>query len=303
MDIRPESLSGISTFVTVVQLGSFTAAAERLGITKSAVGKSIKRLEARLGVPLIHRTTRRMRLTFDGEVYYKACASAMEGIAITEARLTSNDQALQGRVHVDMPIAFGRHVLMPILLKIASPHPHLQLTMTFNDGLIDPMQVDADLVVRFGQLQDSSHLIARKLMGQERIICGSPEYFERYGVPAIPEDINNHHCIVGTGDGPPQHWALRIGEKSRMLTPPATHRLSDGESIVEMAAAGFGLCQMPVSLVRSKIDQGRLVPVLESYADVEVDIHLMWLRGASLAPRVRYFIDRLVEHAESGDLG
>ncbi|WP_140720641.1 MULTISPECIES: LysR family transcriptional regulator [Gammaproteobacteria] len=298
----PESLSGISAFVTVAQLGSFTAAAERLGVTKSAVGKSIKRLETRLGVRLIHRTTRRLRLTFDGEAYFKACSLAMESIAAVEARITSNDQVLRGRIHVDMPIAFGRRVLMPILLKVAEPHPHLQLTMTFNDGVIDPMQVDADLVVRFGQLQDSSHLVARKLASQQRIICASPAYLERRGVPATPDDLINHSCIVGTEDGPPQHWTVRDGGRSKLVTPPATHRLSDGESIVETAAAGFGLCQMPISLLRDKIQEGHLVPVLSDYSDVNVDVHLIWLREASLAPRVRYVIDCLVEHAQSGAL-
>jgi DNA-binding transcriptional LysR family regulator len=300
VEILPDSLSGLSAFVAVVQAGSFTAAADRLGITKSAVGKSIKRLETRLGVQLLHRTTRRLRLTHEGEAYFKACEAALESIVTAESMISTQDRGLRGRVHIDMPIAFGRSLLMPILFKVTSGHPHLHLTMSLNDGMIDPMTVDADLVVRFGKLQDSSHLVARRLGRQPRVICAAPAYLEAHGVPATPDDLAAHRCIVGTENGPPQHWNIREEGRSRLVTPPATHQISDGESIVEACAAGFGLCQMPLSLLRSRIGQGALVPVLSEYADADVDIHLLWLRQAVLAPRVRYLVDRLVEHAELG---
>jgi DNA-binding transcriptional LysR family regulator len=300
--MAPDSLSGIAAFVAVVEAGSFTIAAERLGVTKSAVGKSVNRLEARLGAKLIHRTTRRLRLTFDGQTFFKACTTALEEIAAAEVLITPQDNVLRGRVHVDMPMAFGRQVLLPILLEIAAPHPELALTMSFNDATVDPMRDQADLVIRFGQLHDSSHLVARKLATQRRIVCGAPRYLELHGVPATLADLNRHRCIVGTADGPPQSWTFTNDGRTVLVTPPATHRLSDGESIVETAAAGFGLCQMPAALVRSKIEEGRLVPVLESYADDWVDIHLLWLQEAALAPRVRYVIDSLIEHAQRGAL-
>jgi DNA-binding transcriptional LysR family regulator len=300
--MAPDSLAGVAAFVAVVEAGSFTIAAERLGVTKSAVGKSVNRLEARLGAKLIHRTTRRLRLTFDGQTFYKACTAALGEIATAEALITPQDNVLRGRVHVDMPMAFGRKVLLPLLLEIAAPHPELALTMSFNDATVDPMLDQADLVIRFGQLQDSSHLVARRLARQRRIVCGAPAYLERHGTPATPADLNRHRCIVGTVDGPPQRWTLTEDGRTVPVVPPTTHRLSDGESIVETAVAGFGLCQMPSALVRQRIEQGRLIPVLEAYSDDWVDIHLLWLQEAALAPRVRYVIDALIEHAKRGAL-
>ncbi|MCD9006467.1 LysR family transcriptional regulator [Luteimonas sp. XNQY3] len=298
----PDSLSGIGAFVAVVRAGSFTLAAERLGVTKSAVGKSLNRLEQRLGVKLIRRTTRRLQLTFDGEAYFQACSSALDGIAAAEAQITPYDKVLRGRVHIDMPMAFGKRVLLPLLLDMAAPHPELALTMRFNDATADLMRDEADLAIRFGQLPDSAHLVARKLTSQERLICGSPGYLQAHGVPVNLSDLNGHRCIVGTSHGPPQQWSVREEGRVVRITPPATHQLSDGESIVETALAGFGLCQMPVSLLRSHIAQGRLVPVLQAHSGVQVDIHLLWVRQAIPAPRVRYVIDQLIAHAERGAL-
>lgn len=298
----PDSLSGVGAFVAVVRAGSFTLAAERLGVTKSAVGKSISRLEERLGVELLRRTTRRLQLTFDGEAYFQACSAALDGITAAEAQITPYDQVLRGRVHIDMPMAFGKSVLLPILLEMAAPHPELTLTMSFNDATVDLMKDEADLVIRFGPPPDSAHLVARKLTSQERLICGSPGYLQSHGIPISPSDLHGHRCIVGTTRGPPQQWTVQEEGHVTRITPPATHQLSDGESIVETALAGFGLCQMPISLLRSHIEQGRLVPVLQAYSGLLVDIHILWVRQAALAPRVRYVIDQLMAYAERGAL-
>ncbi|WP_027350469.1 LysR family transcriptional regulator [Halotalea alkalilenta] len=298
----PDSLSGIGAFVAVVRAGSFTLAAERLGVTKSAVGKSVSRLERRLGVILIRRTTRRLQLTHDGEAYFQACAAALDGIAAAEAQIMPYDEVLRGRVYIDMPMAFGKSVLLPILLEIAAPHPELALTMSFNDATVDLMRDEADLAIRFGEVPDSGQLIARKLTSLERVICASPSYLKAHGIPMNPSDLNGHRCIVGTTHGPPQHWTVRQGGRDTCITPPATYQLSDGESIVQTAVAGFGLCQMPIPLVRPNIEQGLLVPVLEAYSGVMVDVSILWVQQATHAPRIRYVIDRLMEYAQRGAL-
>lgn len=295
------SMSGVVAFVEVVRAGSFTLAAERLGVTKSAVGKNINRLEQRLGVKLIQRTTRRLQLTFDGEAYFQACSKALDNIAAAEAQITPYDKALRGRVHIDMPVAFGKSVLLPILLGIASPHPEMALTMSFNDATVDLMREQADLVVRFGQVEGNTQLVARKLSSQARVICGSPSYLAAYGTPVKLSDLNGHRCIVGTTHGPPQQWSVQEAGVVTHVTPPATHQLNDGESIVATALAGFGLCQMPASIVRRQTEQGLLVPVLSDYS-TQVDVHLLWMRQSTLAPRIRYVIDQLVEHAQRGEL-
>ncbi len=297
-----DPLSGVSVFVAAARVGSFTEAAERLGMTKSAVGKSIARLERRLGFELFHRTTRRTRLTLNGEAYFTACASAMEEIASTEDVLSSRNQILSGRIHIDMPVAFGRHVLLPILLEIGRAHPALTLSLTFTDATSDLIEADVDLAIRFGELKDSSHLIARHLATQARMICAAPAYLAERGVPETIEGLAKHRCIVGAVKGPPMGWWIREGGVVKRVLPQASHQFSDGEAMVDAAVGGLGLCQVPVSMVRRHIDAGQLVPVLDDYSDVSVEISAVWPRQAHLNPRVRYIVDQLVAHAAAGHL-
>ncbi|SNT53688.1 transcriptional regulator, LysR family [Tardiphaga sp. OK246] len=300
--IGHDPLSGVSIFVSAARLGSFTQAAERLGITKSAVGKSIARLEERLGFKLFHRTTRLMRLTGDGEAYLAACAAAMDEITAAQAALSSSNRVLSGRLHINMPVAFGRRVLLPILIEISQPHPGLSLTLTFTDATSDLLQEDVDLAVRFGALKDSGNLIARHLVTQERVICAAPSYLQRHGEPMTLEDIRSHRCIVGSPKGPPLTWQVRDGELEKRITPPSTHLVGDGEAMVDAAIGGLGICQVPISLVRDHLERGTLQRVLKDLSTVSVDIHAVWPRQAQLSPRVRYVVDQLVAAAATGKL-
>ncbi len=297
-----ESLSGLEAFVAAVRTGSFTQAAERLGLTKSAVGKSVTRLETRLGVKLLHRSTRQLKLTGEGELYFQVCAKALDDIAEAEAQISPVNGAIRGRVHVDMPVAFGRRVLLPILLDIARPHPALTLTMSFNDATTNPLTDQVDVIVRFGHVGDSAQLVARRLSSQARVLCASPTYLAQQGTPQTIDDLMRHRCIVGSHHGPPTSWALNDGERMVRVTPPATHQFNDGEAMVDAALAGFGICQMPASLVRQHIVRGALVPVLAAHCRTRVDLHVLWLQKATLSPRVRYVVDQLIARGAAGEL-
>ena len=178
-----DHLSGIVAFVEAARAGSFTLAAERMGLTKSAVGKSVSRLETRLGVKLFYRTTRKLSLTVDGEAFLASCKTALNEIIEAEAALKSEQGVPKGRVRIDMPAAYGRKILLPVLLEIASANPGLQLTLTFSDRLIDPVEEGIDLVIRFGILTDSAGLVSRRLMQQTLHVCASPTYLSRRGQP------------------------------------------------------------------------------------------------------------------------
>jgi DNA-binding transcriptional LysR family regulator len=300
-DIDP--LAGVTVFVMAARTGSFTQAAERLGTTKSAVGKSVARLEARLGVKLFHRTTRLTKLTPDGEAFFATCASALDEVSATQAALASSHKVLTGRLRIDMPVAFGRRVLLPILLEIIRPHPGLQLSLNFSDATVDPMHSEVDLSIRFGALKDSSHLVARRLVDQDRVICAAPAYLRDHGTPLTPADLRAHRCIVGSIKGPPLSWVIEEEGVVKKLSPPATHQLSDGEAMVDAAVGGLGICQLPSSLVRRHLDDGALVPVLSDYSTVPVEVHALWPRQAHLSPKVRYVVDQLVAQAQQGRLG
>lgn len=199
-----------------------------------------------------------------------------------------------------MPVAFGRRVLLPALIEIARPHPGLSLSLTFSDAINDLLQEDVDIAIRFGVLKDTSHLVARRLATQKRVICASPHYLRTMGEPMSLSDIHQHRCIVGSPKGPPLNWFVRDEKIEQQTTPPATHQMSDAEAMVEACVSGLGLAQFPVSLVRNQLSDGRLCSVLHMYAGIGVDIHAVWPKRAQLSPRVRYVVDELVAYAAMG---
>jgi len=298
-----QALSGVVIFVTAARAGSFTLAADRLGITKSAVGKSIAKLEDRLGCKLFHRSTRRLALTVDGEAYFASCSLAVDEILAAEAFLTSNQKTPGGRLRIDLPAAYGRSVVLPVLLDILAAYPELKLTVTFSDSVVDLIEEGIDLSIRFGTLKDSSGLVARRLAVQKQIICAAPSYIEKYGHPKSLEELQQHRCIVNYRRGQRVSWTVldETGVLTR-ITPPGTHEVGDGDAIIAMAAAGQGICQMPGSLIRDHLNAGRLVPVLENYSQGDVAIHAVWPQTRHLQPKVRRVVDELVARAEKGDL-
>jgi DNA-binding transcriptional LysR family regulator len=298
--LEPDPFAGVNVFVTAARADNFTQAADRLGLTKSSVGKTIARLEGRLGVKLFHRTTRLMRLTADGEAYLASCMKAMDEVTSAQGALSSGDRVLSGRVHIDMPVAFGRRVLLPALIEITRPHPGLGLSLTFTDATTDLLQDDVDIAIRFGVLADSPYLVARHLATQARVICASPAYLLTSGEPLTLTDISRHRCVVGEVKGPPMVWFVNEGGAEKKVTPPATHQLSDAEAMVDAVVSGLGIAQFPVSLVRTQLEDGRLKPVLQAYSPGGVDIRLIWPKRQQLSPRVRYIVDQLLAFAAKG---
>lgn len=299
----PENLTGIATFVTTARSSSFTQAAERLGVSKSAVGKSIASLEARLGIKLFHRTTRKLTLTVDGEAYFVSCANALDEIGSAEAALKSGHHRPSGRLRIDMPASFGRRVLLPVLLNIAEIYPDLQLTATFTDHLVDPIEEGVDLTIRFGELKDSTGLVARQLTRQKLVMCAAPRYLMEHGEPLTLDDLNEHQCILGYRRGQPLGWNVSdAGGSALHITPPATHQFDDGDAILSAALAGRGICQLPLSMVRESLGNDRLQAVLVRYSGQDVSVHAVWPSTRHLLPKVRFVVDELVRRSAAGAL-
>jgi DNA-binding transcriptional LysR family regulator len=299
-----EQLNGIVSFVEAATLLSFTAAAESLGVTKSAIGKSVARLEERLGTKLLHRSTRKLTLTPDGEAYLASCRHALEEIGGAEQVLLAKNQQLGGRLRVDAPAAWGRQILLPLLANIAKEHPGLTLSLSLTDRIIDPVEEGVDLAIRFGETKDTSGLIVRKLTEQRALIVASPGYLLARGTPQTVEDIQDHDCIVGFRRDIPNAWRVRNSEGAvYRVTPPATHEIGDGAAIVDSAVAGLGLAQMPSSLVNAHIKSGRLIAVLEQFTGAKIDISAIWPTTRHLLPRVRHVVEALVNEGRRGGLG
>lgn len=299
---RPD-LQGIQAFVETARHLSFTEAAQVLGLTKSAVGKSVSRLEERLGVTLIHRSTRRLVLTPDGEAYLSVARRALEDIQAAETSLTSGNRAIAGRLRIDAPAAWGRQVLLPILAEIAHDHPGLRLSLSFTDRIIDPIEEQVDLVIRFGETPDTTGLISRKLAEQRVPLVAAPSYLSRRGMPRVPEDLNYHDCITGVRKDVPIGYRLNgaDGRPRRLRVTPA-HELGDGTAVVDAAIAGLGIAQMPWSLVAPALEDGRLVEVLPDHATATVSIHALWPETRHLLARVRHVVDVLAARGRQGRL-
>ncbi len=291
-------------FVAVAQAGSFTAAALALGLTGSALSNSIVRLEARLGVKLLHRTTRRVSLTLEGEAYLASCLQAIQVLEETEQSFASGKQSPSVRVRIDLPAAFGRRHVLPILLELAGKHPQLDLSVSFNERKVDLIEANIDLVVRIGALEDQADLVARRLGEQKLVICGAPAYLARRGVPLTPDELSRHDCIIDWRSGHRHSWLLRNGAgKMEDYDIPVRYEMGDGEAVRAAALAGLGLVQIPTWLVREQLDAGSLVCVLNDQSGGEMPINVIWARSQHMPLKVRIVVDALLQAAQEHGSG
>lgn len=290
MDIR---LDGIREFVTAIDHGSFSAAALELGVTGSAIGKSISRLEKRLGVQLVHRTTRRIDLTAAGETFLATCRRVLNELQETEALLATGQQQPVGRVRVDLPTTFGRRHVAPALLKLTQRYPRLDLSISLQDRPVDLVGEGIDLAVRIGPLDDFSELVARKLGNQRLTIYASPSYLERRGTPASVDELTDHDCLVGwQRSGRPGWLVARDQGGTAYLDVRGRHELTDGDLLLAACIAGCGLAQLPSWLSAEALGSGQLREVLPELS-ATMPIHVIWQKTRHLQPKVRVAVEEL----------
>lgn len=294
--IDPGSLQGLLSFVHAVQTGSFTQAAQRLGVSASAVGKAVALMETRLGVRLLSRTTRSLGLTAEGEAYYQACVEALTVLDAGQAQLAAHRQVPSGRLRVDLPLDFGRRRVAPLLFEIAGRFPNLALDISFNDRRVDLVQEGIDLAIRIGELDDSAGLVARLLCTQRLALCAAPAYLDRHGRPQTIDDLERHALIVYGRDGSLSPWFLRDPEgRLRKYTPRGRIVLGHGEPMLDAALAGCGITYLPSWLMADELASGRLERVLSPDLVDGAPIHAIWPATRTLAPKIRFVVDELVQ--------
>lgn len=299
MSKQTDLFAGVSEFIETVRTGSFTAAGQRLELTGSAVGKSVTKLEARLGTKLLHRTTRRLTLTSEGQRYFDGWVSILGELQGLEDSVVVGSGRISGRLRLHLPAAFGRRHVMPILLRLAQDHPGLELSVSFTERRVNLIEEGIDLVVRIGALADDADLVARRLGRQRLVICASPDYLGTHGAPVAPAELTEYDCLTGSRGAGPAAWLLRDDEGNTMShVIRDRHEFSDGDAMVSAALAGAGLAQLPTWLIHEHLASGTLVPVLENHAGAEMPIHAVWPRSRYLKPGQRAVIDALVQDAE-----
>lgn len=287
-------LGDLAAFVQSVESGSFALAAQRLSVTRSAVGKSVARLERRLGVRLFVRTTRRQSLTEDGQAYYERCVRALEEIEAAEDVLASSQRAPSGRLRISVPVLFGRHVVAPVLLRLAKRYPNLTIETSFSDRVVDMVMEGYDLAVRIGILPDSASHTARRLGAQRMGICAAPSYLNEQGLPTTVDDLEGHAAIV-YGNGAHSPWRVRDTD-GRVREPQLDSRLrfDDLQAIADAAVAGGGLAWLPCWLIAPYVRAGKLALVMDSQRVLATDIHVVWPRTRYLPYKTRTAIDAIV---------
>lgn len=286
---------GINEFVLTAQLGSFTAAGLQLGVTSSAVGKAVSRLETRLEVKLLHRTTRRLTLTQEGDAYLASCLRVLDDLSDTAAGLSTGSSEPRGRLRIDLPATFGRRYIGPTLMALVRQYARLDLVLTFGDRPVDMIADGVDLAVRIGTLNDDAELAARRLGEQYNVICAAPDYLHRRGPVPHPAALLQHDCVISYVRGPRATWQLReTGGRVVEQDIHVRHALGDGEMLLASVIDGCGLAQLPTWLVRDDLAAGRLVTVLDDYAGAVMPIHAIWPRTRYVQPKLRAAIDALV---------
>lgn len=291
-----DTLKDIPVFVASVEAGSFAQAAVRLHLSRSAVGKSIARLEERLGVRLFHRTTRSQRLTDNGALFYERCLRALEEIRGAESQLETGKHQVSGRLRVAMPVLFGRQCIAPLLIELAQEHPGLELEMSFSDRIVDLVEEGFDMAVRNGTLADSAVLVARRLGVHRMVLCAAPDYLIKNGQPQSVDDLRQYTAINYTRAGRVLPWQLMDYDgTSRTFIPRSSLNMDDLQAICDAALAGHGIAWLPCWMVIKEIHQGNLVPLFKQAPDVRFDVHAVWQQTPHLPLKVRIAIDMLVK--------
>ena len=286
--------SEMEAFDAVVRAGSLSGAGRVLGLTPSALSRLISRIEVRLGVRLLIRTTRTLSLTPEGNAYHQAARRILADLAESEDAIAWQ-AAPRGRLRVSVGPAYGRLTIVPLLAEFVSRFPEILVDISVTDALADVLAGQADVAIRFGPLSDSP-LTARKLGSNGRTIVASPAYLARAGTPAVPEDLFGHNCLNFNFRRADPGWPFRSDGRDYVLEVGGNIEANNGETMAQLAQQGVGIARLGSFHVAADVAAGTLVALLEDHnpGDTE-DIHALFIGGTRTPRRVRVFVDFLVE--------
>lgn len=290
-----ESLSNIAFFVQAADTRSFSAAGRNLGVSSSAVGKSIARLEERLGVRLFHRSTRSITLTAEGALFLERCRRILCEIESAELELSQTRQAPSGKLRISLPQV--KSLTVPALTAFMQRYPSIELDVDFSDRLVDVIEEGFDAVIRTGEQADS-RLMSRKLGTFSMLLVASPDYFSHKAPPQKPADLSKHaglqHKFPSTGKL--EAWPLKLAPAEPAPEMHTTMICNTSEALVDVACAGLGIACLPDFMVQDAINQQKLITVLDSYIQYQGTFRLLWPSSKHLSPKLRVFVDFMAEN-------
>jgi DNA-binding transcriptional LysR family regulator len=284
----------MQTFVRVVDSGSLSATAERMNIAKSAVSRRLAELESRLGVQLLHRTTRRISLTESGRHYYQRAKRLLAELEDAEQSVSSEHATLRGTLRIAAPLSFGIRHLAPLLNQFMQLHPALNIDLNLDDRNVNLLEEGVDLAIRIGLLADST-LVARRLAPIKLIICASPDYLAEHGEPQHPDELKNHIALNYSNLPENQLWQFTLPDGNQLgIRMPVRYRANNGDVLLQAAIDGLGILISPDFICHDAIMQRRLKPILARYPQNDVNVYAIYPVQRHLPQRVRAVIDFLL---------
>ncbi len=294
--MKDNRLLEMRVFRAVVEAGGFRHAADLLGVSQPFVSQSVSGLEARLGVKLLHRSTRGHRLTEEGQTYYSACVQAIETVDAVEGEVSDAARRAAGDLRVSAPIAFGTDQIVPRIPAFLERHPGVNVVLSLTDRYANLIEENVDVAVRMGRLDDSS-LMSRKLCGLQRVVVASPAFLSAHGTVSHPHELARFNCLMWEGRrGHLNRWPFVIDGVAETVTVSGNFRSANGLSLVQLCLAGLGIMRVAEHLANPAIARGDLVPLLTEFqARDETAFHAVYLPERRLLPRARLFIDYLAD--------
>ncbi|AHF77303.1 Putative LysR family transcriptional regulator [Sodalis praecaptivus] len=294
-------ITSLQAFIAVVKAGSFAAAAKKRGLTRSAIGKSVAKLEAHLGVRLFHRTTRSLTLTTDGQLFYERCAQAIQELAEAEALIKQEKPYPKGTLKITLPVTYGRVHILPVVSDFVRRWPEVDVEINFSDAVSDLIEEGFDLAIRLGKPPaDTSQLIIRTLARYSSQMVAAPDFLAAKGMPPSVEALDGYDRLMYGTRRAPLPWQLRMPDGD-LHTVAGREKVyfDNAEAVRDAALAGMGIALLPEFITRAAVADGRLVPLFSECRTRDVTAYLIYPSKKHLAARIRCFIDVLV--AERGD--
>lgn len=295
-----DKIQSMQVFIRVAELSSFTRAAESLGMPKGSVSRLVQQLETRMSARLLHRSTRRVQLTQDGQVYYERCKELLANMDELETLFQSNPASISGRLRVDMPVGLVRHVVLPRLGEFLNRYPAIEIELSSTDHRVDVVREGFDCVVRIGALKDSG-LIARPLGKLSLINCASPAYLQRYGIPEHPDQLAQHAMVhyEQTLGSRASGFEYIDGKETKVVKTGGAVTVNSTETYAAACLAGLGIIQVPRIGVRAALESGQLVTILPQFLAPPMPVTLVYPHRLNLSRRVKVFMDWLTETTQT----
>jgi DNA-binding transcriptional LysR family regulator len=287
-------LAGIAVFTEVAKLGGFTAAAQSLGLSKSTVSKQIVRLEDRLGVRLLHRTTRRLSLTEVGRAYYERCRLIIDEANDAEQAVTQLHAEPRGTLRINAPMSFGIRHVAKVLPAFMTLYPDLHVAMELNDRRVDLIEEGLDIAIRIGELSDST-LVARRLAPCRFAVVASPDYWNIHGRPKHPTELTQHNSLIYTLRQRPRNLQFDVPDGPLDVPVSGALQANNGDLLMQAALAGTGVYSCPTFFCGGYLTDGRLEQVLTDFPVRETSVYAVWPPSRHLSAKVRAFVDFLVD--------